>query len=167
MAIVYIGLGSNLADPRVQVQAGIRALAALPNSRLLRQSRLYDTAPWGRTDQPAFVNAVAQLETTLTPQALLEALLALERSAGRKRDGTRWGPRVLDLDILVYGDLIIEEPGLRVPHPHLHEREFVLAPLAEIAPHLSIPGRGEVQTLLAQLDMAVPRSTEVSKPVAK
>ena len=167
MTIVYIGLGSNLADPHAQVRAGLRALAALPDSRLLKQSRLYDTAPWGRTDQPAFVNAVAQLETTLTPHALLDALLALERDAGRERDGTRWGPRVLDLDILVYGDAILDTPGLRIPHPHLRERSFVLVPLAEIAPHLLIPGLGNVQTLQARLGNAATESAAVAIPVAE
>src|ERR1700682_1454369 len=103
MTIVYIGLGSNLADPRMQVENGLRALAGLADTRLLRRSRLYRSAPWGRVDQPEFVNAVAELDTTLAPQVLLDALLAIERHAGRERDATRWGPRVLDLDILVYG----------------------------------------------------------------
>lgn len=152
MENVYIGLGSNLDDPPAQVEAGLRALAALPESRLVQRSRLYDTAPWGRTDQPAFVNAAAHLETALSPHALLDALLAIERAAGRERDGTRWGPRVLDLDILLYGNLVLDEPGLRLPHPHLHERTFVLAPLAEIAPHLDIPGHGRVADLLARVD---------------
>ena len=167
MTIVYIGLGSNLADPHAQMRAGLRALAALPGSHLLKQSRLYDTAPWGRTDQPAFVNAVAQLETTLTPHALLDALLALERVAGRERDGTRWGPRVLDLDVLVYGDAILDTPGLRIPHPHLHERSFVLVPLAEIAPHLFVPGLGDVQRLLARLGNTAAHSAAVAIRVAE
>jgi 2-amino-4-hydroxy-6-hydroxymethyldihydropteridine diphosphokinase len=152
MIIVYIGLGSNLADPRVQVEGGLRSLAGLVDTRLVRRSRLYRSAPWGRADQPEFVNAVAELETTLIPQRLLDALLAIERQAGRERDATRWGPRVLDLDILVYGDLILDTPGLHVPHPHLHERVFVLKPLCEIAPDLQIPGKGRAEALLAQLD---------------
>ncbi|HEY7872413.1 MAG TPA: 2-amino-4-hydroxy-6-hydroxymethyldihydropteridine diphosphokinase [Rudaea sp.] len=162
MENVYIGLGSNLADPRTQVENGLRALAALADSRLRRRSRLYRSAPWGRADQPEFVNAVAHLETTLTPRELLDRLLAIERAAGRERDGTRWGPRVLDLDILVFGTLELDEPGLHLPHPHLHERAFALAPLAEIAPDLVIPGRGRVRDLLARIDVSdcVPLAAE-------
>ncbi len=160
MTIVYIGLGSNLADPRAQVEDGLRALALLADTRLVRNSRLYRSAPWGRADQPEFVNAVAELDTTLAPKSLLDALLAIERQAGRKRDATRWGPRVLDLDILVYADLILDTPGLHVPHPHLHERVFVLMPLCEIAPELHIPGKGRADTLLAQLDVATCRALE-------
>jgi len=151
---VYIGLGSNLADPRAQVERALGALDDLPHTRLLRRSRLYRSAPWGRADQPEFINAVAQVQTELGARALLDALLALERRAGRERDATRWGPRVLDLDILVYDEQLIDEPGLRVPHPHLHERAFVLLPLAEIAPDLSIPGRGRVAALARQIDRA-------------
>lgn len=152
MENVYIGLGSNLADPRVQVEAGLSALAGLPMTRLVARSRLYRSAPWGRADQPEFVNAVAQIETALAPRELLDALLAIERHAGRKRDGARWGPRVLDLDVLAYGERRIAEPGLHVPHPHLHERAFVLVPLVEIAPDLDIPGRGRIKDLLAGVD---------------
>jgi 2-amino-4-hydroxy-6-hydroxymethyldihydropteridine diphosphokinase len=152
MTMVYIGLGSNLADPRAQVEGGLRALAQLADTRLVRSSRLYRSVPWGRTDQPEFVNAVAELDTTLAPQSLLDALLTIERQAGRERDATRWGPRVLDLDILVYGDLTLDTPGLHIPHPHLHERVFVLMPLCEIAPELQIPGKGRADALLAQLD---------------
>lgn len=152
MTSIYIGLGSNLADPQAQVEGGLRALGGLAETRLLRRSRLYRSAPWGRADQPEFVNAVAQLETTLTPQILLDALLTIERQAGRERDTTRWGPRVLDLDILLYGDVVLDEPGLHLPHPHLHERVFVLMPLCEIAPELQIPGLGRADALLARLD---------------
>jgi len=159
---VYIGLGSNLADPRAQVEHALRALDAVPLTQLLRRSRLYRSAPWGRADQPEFVNAVAELRTGLTPRALLAALLAIERGAGRERDATRWGPRVLDLDILVYGDQSIDEPGLHVPHPHLHERAFVLLPLAEIAPDLSVPGRGHVADLARQIDTAGCRPLEIA-----
>ena len=162
MENVYIGLGSNLADPRTQVENGLRALAALADSRLRRRSRLYRTAPWGRADQPEFVNAAAHIKTGLEPRELLDALLALERAAGRVRDGTRWGPRVLDLDILVFGAIELDEPGLRLPHPHLHERAFALAPLAEIAPDLEIPGRGRARDLLARIDTSdcVPLAAE-------
>jgi 2-amino-4-hydroxy-6-hydroxymethyldihydropteridine diphosphokinase len=152
MENVYIGLGSNLADPAAQVAAGLRALARLPKTRLVAHSRLYRSAPWGRADQPEFVNAVIQLETALEPRELLDHLLGIERGAGRERDGTRWGPRILDLDILAYAQRRVAEPGLQVPHPHLHERAFVLVPLAEIAPDLHIPGRGRVADLLAGVD---------------
>ncbi|HSN00212.1 MAG TPA: 2-amino-4-hydroxy-6-hydroxymethyldihydropteridine diphosphokinase [Rudaea sp.] len=154
MENVYIGLGSNLADPQAQVEAGVRALARLPKTRLVARSRLYRSAPWGRTDQPAFVNAAAVLETDLAPRELLDALLALERAGGRERDGTRWGPRVLDLDILLFGERHIDEPGLHVPHRHLHERAFVLVPLADIAPRLAIPGHGGIADLLARIDVS-------------
>jgi 2-amino-4-hydroxy-6-hydroxymethyldihydropteridine diphosphokinase len=154
MQRVYVGLGSNLGDPRAQVERALHALAQLPQTRLLRHSRLYRSAPWGRADQPEFVNAAAELDTELTPRALLQALLAIERSAGRERDATRWGPRVLDLDILVYGDEVIDEPGLHLPHPHLHERAFVLLPLAELAPRLHVPGHGAAAELAGRIDAA-------------
>ena len=149
--IAYIGLGANLGDAEATVRAALVALAALPETRLLAGSRLYRTPAWGRLDQPAFINAAAALETGLAPEALLEQLLALERSHGRERlDGERWGPRTLDLDVLLYGDAVIDSPRLRVPHPHLHERAFALLPLAEIAPQALIPGHGTVQAALAQ-----------------
>lgn len=147
-----IGLGSNLDDPAVQVRQGLRALAQIPQSRLLRQSRLYRSEPWGLREQPAFVNAVAELETTLGAGALLDALLAIEHARGRRRDGLRWGPRRIDLDLLVYGSERIETPGLRVPHPELAARAFVLVPLAEIDRELEIPGLGRVADLLALVD---------------
>ena len=110
----------------------------------------------GYADQPDFVNAAALLETTLAPRALLDALLAIERAHGRERaaDGTRWGPRTLDLDLLLHGDLVIDEPGLVVPHPQLHARAFVLVPLAEVAPDAVVPGRGRVAALLGAVDAA-------------
>ncbi|HEY9253731.1 MAG TPA: 2-amino-4-hydroxy-6-hydroxymethyldihydropteridine diphosphokinase [Stenotrophomonas sp.] len=149
--MAYIGLGANLGDAEATVRAALVALAALPETRLLAGSRLYRTPAWGRLDQPAFINAAAALETGLAPEALLEQLLALERSHGRERlDGERWGPRTLDLDVLLYGDAVIDSPRLRVPHPHLHERAFALLPLAEIAPQALIPGHGTVQAALAQ-----------------
>ena len=152
MALAYIGLGSNLADPPAQIGAALLALDRLAQTQVLRQSHLYASAAWGNVDQPDFINAVAEIETALEPQALLAALLGIERDAGRVRDGARWGPRVLDLDILVYAQQCIDEPGLRVPHPHLHERAFALMPLAEIAPHLEIPGEGTISGLLARID---------------
>lgn len=152
MPIAYVGLGSNLADPRAQIERALQNLARMPRLRLLLRSRLYRSAPWGVLDQPEFVNAAAAIETALPPRELMQAMLAIEREAGRDRSGERWGPRVLDLDLLLYGALTLDEPALRVPHPHLHERAFVLLPLAEIAPHLEVPGRGPISTLLAHLD---------------
>jgi len=154
MVDAYVGLGSNLADPRAQVERALQALARLPQSRLRRSSRLYRSAPWGVVDQPEFVNAAAAIETELSPRALMRALLAIERDAGRDRGGERWGPRILDLDLLLYGALALAEPGLHLPHPHLHERAFVLLPLAEIAPHLDVPGHGPISALLAHVDTA-------------
>ena len=149
-----IGLGANLGDAAGAVRASFAALDALPGSRLLARSRLYRTPAWGRTDQPDFINAAAVLETVLTPQALLQALLEIERGAGRSRDGdaARWGPRVLDLDLLLYADQVLDEPGLQLPHPYLHARAFVLVPLAEIAPAALIPGHGSVAAALAAVD---------------
>lgn len=152
MPVAYIGLGSNLADPRAQVERALLCLARMPQSRMLRSSRLYRSAPWGVLDQPEFVNAAAAVETDLPAQALMQALLAIERDAGRDRRGDRWGPRILDLDLLLYGTLMLEQPGLQVPHPHLHERAFVLVPLAEIAPDLDVPGRGPISALLERVD---------------
>jgi 2-amino-4-hydroxy-6-hydroxymethyldihydropteridine diphosphokinase len=148
----YIGIGSNLDDPERQVRRAIAALAALPETRFVRASRLFRTAPWGRTDQPAFVNAAAEISTTLAPRSLLDALLAIERAQGRHRDATRWGPRTIDLDVLLYGDAVVEEPGLSIPHPHLAERAFVLLPLAELAPALHVPGRGRISELLGNIE---------------
>jgi 2-amino-4-hydroxy-6-hydroxymethyldihydropteridine diphosphokinase len=147
----YVGLGSNLDDPGAQLRAALSSLANLPRTRLSRASRLYRTPPWGRLDQPEFVNAVAELETELTPQELLAALQQIERSAGRERV-ERWGPRVLDLDLLLHGQRQLDLPGLHLPHPHLHERAFVLMPLVELVPDVVVPGRGRVADLLAAVD---------------
>jgi len=117
----------------------------------LRLSKIRETEPWGMTDQPRFLNAVAELDAELAPRALLERLAEVERELGRVRDGERWGPRTIDLDLLVYGSETIDEGGLTVPHPRLHERLFVLEPLAELVPDLVVPGRGEVASLLARL----------------
>lgn len=151
MAEAYVALGSNLDHPRAQVERGFGALAALPHSALLARSALYRTPPWGVIDQPAFVNAVASLETALAPRELLEALLAIETLAGRVR-GVRYGPRTLDLDLLLYGDSVLRESGLEIPHPRLHERAFVLLPLVDLAPDLEVPGHGRVADLLARVD---------------
>ena len=148
-----IGLGGNLGDAAATLREAFQALDVLPGTRLLRASPLFRTPAWGNTDQPDFVNAAALVETTLPARALLDALLDLERRFGRRREaGAQWGPRILDLDVLLYGDAVIDEPGLRVPHPHLHERAFALLPLWRIAPDMEVPGRGSVATLLAAVD---------------
>ena len=150
--LACIGLGANLGDATATVQAALQALDALPHTRLVKASRLYRTPAWGKTDQPAFVNAAAVLETELDARALLDAMLGIERDHGRERlDGQRWGARTLDLDLLLYGDDVIDEPGLHVPHPHLHERAFALVPLVEIAPDLVIPGHGRASDLVAAM----------------
>lgn len=152
-----IGLGGNVGDVRATIGAAARALDALPSTRLARMSRMYRTPAWGRRDQPDFVNAVAVVETTLSPRALLDGLLRIERESGRTRaaDGSdRWGPRTLDLDILLYGGREVDEPGLRIPHPHLHERAFALVPLLEVAPGAVIPRVGPAREALAALETA-------------
>lgn len=151
-AAAFIGLGSNLDGPERRVRLALKALGRLPRTRLVRHSRLYRTAPWGRSGQPDFVNAVAEVSTSLAPRALLDALLALELAQGRRRDGTRWGPRTLDLDLLAYDAVRLDEPGLTLPHPHIAERAFVLLPLAEVAPDFTIPGAGRVSELAAVVD---------------
>jgi 2-amino-4-hydroxy-6-hydroxymethyldihydropteridine diphosphokinase len=152
MTLAAVGLGANLGDAAATLREAIAELARLPDCALLRASRLYRTPAWGRTDQPDFINAVALVEAGLEARDLLDALLSIERSFGRVRlEGERWGPRTLDLDLLLFGDAVIDEPGLRVPHPHLHERAFVLLPLAEIAPELRIPGLDKVSALAADM----------------
>jgi 2-amino-4-hydroxy-6-hydroxymethyldihydropteridine diphosphokinase len=150
-ATAYVGLGSNLDDPPRRILDAFEALAAIPRTRVAHRSRLYRTPPWGKLDQPAFVNAVARLETALAPRELLDALQAIERRAGRARI-ERWGPRVLDLDLLLHGASVVDLPGLRLPHPNLHERAFVLVPLAEIAPGLHLPQGARIVDLLAAVD---------------
>lgn len=152
--IAYVGLGSNLDDPQQQVRRALDALDDLRDSRVLRRSGLYRTSPWGYPDQPDFVNAVAELETRLSPRELLDGMLDIERRAGRLRDGARWGPRVIDLDLLVYADRRIAEPGLEIPHPRMAERAFVIFPLAELAPALQVPGLGPVSAMASRLDAA-------------
>ncbi|MBI3899868.1 MAG: 2-amino-4-hydroxy-6-hydroxymethyldihydropteridine diphosphokinase [Gammaproteobacteria bacterium] len=143
----YVALGSNLADPMVQVRAGIDALAALPETTVVRNSSLYRTAPVGVTAQPDFINAVSAIDTSLTPERLMQALLATEQAHGRVRS-MPGGPRTLDLDLLLYADLQLQSTLVTVPHPRLHERAFVLYPLAEIAPNLQVPGRGDIAELV-------------------
>jgi 2-amino-4-hydroxy-6-hydroxymethyldihydropteridine diphosphokinase len=146
VTLAYVGLGSNLGDRKATIRRAVELLGAA------RVSTLIETEPWGYADQPRFLNAVAELETDEGPRALLERLLEVERALGRTREGPRYGPRTIDLDLLLYGDEVVDEPGLTVPHPHLHERRFALEPLAELAPDLEIPGRGAIQALLAGLE---------------
>jgi 2-amino-4-hydroxy-6-hydroxymethyldihydropteridine diphosphokinase len=147
VARVYIGLGSNLGDR----EAALRGALHLLGDDVVAVSSFRETDPVGYLDQPRFLNAAAALETQLQPRALLERLLEVERELGRTRDGPRFGPRTIDLDLLLYGDRVIDEPGLVVPHPRLAERRFVLEPLAELDPDLVVPGRGRVSDLLAWL----------------
>lgn len=147
-AVAYVALGSNLDDPVGQVRSALAALGGLPRTRVTARSSLYRTAPIGRLDQPDFINAVARLETQLSARELLAALLAIEARHARVRS-TSNAPRTLDLDLLLFADEVIREPGLEVPHPRMHERAFVLLPLAEIDPVVCVPGRGPVAGLLA------------------
>lgn len=147
MSVAYIALGANLGDPAATVNAAFAALAELPQSMLTARSALYRTAPVGILDQPEFVNAAARITTQLAPEALLDQLLAIEQRFGRIR-AERNGPRTLDLDILLYDDLVIDTPRLTLPHPRLHLRAFVLYPLADLAPDLALPGRGSLAAWL-------------------
>lgn len=147
MSVAYIALGANLGDPAATVNAAFAALAELPQSTLTVRSALYRTAPVGILDQPEFVNAAARITTQLAPEALLDQLLAIEQRFGRIR-AERNGPRTLDLDILLYDDLVIDTPRLILPHPRLHLRAFVLYPLADLAPDLALPGRGSLAAWL-------------------
>jgi len=145
-----VALGSNLEDPEAQVQRGFDEIAALPGTEIVRRSRLYRTAPVGFVDQPDFVNACALLETSLAPRDLLDALLAVEERRGRVREIPN-GPRILDLDIVLYGDKVVDEPGLTIPHPRAHQRAFVLVPLVEVWPDAMIPGHGTARECLRQV----------------
>lgn len=148
----YIGIGSNLNDPVAQVRQAFLALSNIRDTKLLAQSALYSNPPMGPKDQPNYVNAVAELDTALSPQALLVQLLEVELRAGRDRTkAIHWGPRVLDLDLLVYSDRIVSEANLKVPHPGIAHRSFVLLPLFDIAPQLDIPGVGALAELLARV----------------
>lgn len=147
----YVGLGSNLDEPVRQVKAGLKAMAGLPQTALEATSSLYRNPPMGPQDQPDYVNAVALLRTTLQPLQLLEALLDIEDRRGRRR-GRRWGERRLDLDLLLWGNRVMADPRLTLPHPGLHARAFVLYPLAELAPDLEVPGYGSVATLCGAVD---------------
>ena len=145
MTVAYVGLGSNLGDRAALIRRAAELIGAT------RVSTLIETEPWGVVDQPPFLNAVAEVETALSARQLLDHLLDVERRLGRERVGPRWGPRTIDLDLLLYGDEQIDEPGLVVPHPHLLERRFALEPLAELVPTRILPGNGTVQDALAGL----------------
>lgn len=150
---VYLGLGANLADPVAQLQRAVAALRQLPQSRLLVVSSLYGSKPMGPQDQPDYVNAVAKISTRLAPLALLDALQQIEQQHGRQRKAERWGPRSLDLDILMYASDTIVSERLTIPHYGLAQREFVLYPLAEIAPQLTLPCGTPLQALLSKVPL--------------
>ena len=143
----YVGVGANLGDR----EATIRRAVELLGDEVAAVSQLRATEPWGYADQPPFLNGALRLETELSPRSLLDRLLEVERELGRTREGPRYGPRTIDLDLLLYGDAEIDEPGLQVPHPRLHERAFALEPLLDLDPALEVPGRGPVSALLAEL----------------
>ena len=148
----FVGLGGNLEDPRAQIERALELLAAEDGVDVVAVSTLRETDPVGYEDQPRFLNGAAELQTSLEAGELLDRLLEIERRLGRVRgEGPRFGPRTIDLDLLLHGDQMIADPGLQIPHPRLHERRFALEPLAELDPALEIPGRGSVQTLLAGL----------------
>lgn len=151
MPRAYIGLGANLGDREATIRRALELLDADPDVAVVAVSTLRETDPVGYVDQPPFLNGAAVLDTDLDPRELLERLLAVERVLGRTRDGPRWGPRTIDLDLLLHGAAVVDEPGLRVPHPRLAERRFALEPLAELDPGLVVPGAGPVATLLASL----------------
>jgi 2-amino-4-hydroxy-6-hydroxymethyldihydropteridine diphosphokinase len=151
----FVGLGANLGDRESTIRRALVLLGGRPCVKILLVSAFRETAPVGIVDQPRFLNGAAMLETTLDPAALLAELLAVELELGRERVGPRNGPRTIDLDLLLYGEDVVDQPGLTVPHPRLHERAFALEPLAELDPSLRIPGHGTVAEALAALDSAV------------
>jgi len=148
----YVGLGSNVGDRELMLWSAIHMLAFNPEVDVVAVSSIRETDPVGLLDQPRFLNAAVALETELEARALLDLLLSVERELGRTREGPRFGPRSIDLDLLLYGEESLAEPGLEVPHPRLHERRFALEPLAELDPDLVVPGRGPVRALLAGLE---------------
>ena len=152
MNTAFVGIGANLGDREGTLRRALRLLGDRDGVTVVAVSSLRETAPVGYLNQPSFLNGAARLETELSPRELLGALLDVERELGRDRSGPRFGPRTVDLDLLLYGGVELDEPRLVVPHPRLHERRFVLEPLAELAPGLVVPGRGPVERLLAELD---------------
>ena len=151
MTRAYIGLGANLGDREATIRRALELLDRHPDVSVVAVSTLRETEPVGYADQPRFLNGAAALETVLGPRDLLSRLLSVERALGRTRNGPRWGPRTIDLDLLLHGAEVVDEPGLRVPHPRLAERRFALEPLAELDPGLVVPGAGPLATLLASL----------------
>lgn len=149
MTRVFVGLGSNLAEPQQQLHSALASMAEIPHTKLLRSSSFYCSAPVGPGDQPDYVNSVAELDTDLAPLELLDRLQAIENAQGRERN-IRWGARTLDLDILLFGRQRIDEPRLQVPHPRIAERNFVLQPLAELEPGLTLPSGESISALLEQ-----------------
>jgi 2-amino-4-hydroxy-6-hydroxymethyldihydropteridine diphosphokinase len=152
MPRAYIGLGSNLGDREAMLRSALQLLAAEPEIELVASSSVRETDPVGYEDQPRFLNSAVCIETELSPRALLDRMLSIERRLGRTREGPRFGPRTIDLDLLLYGDELVDEPGLRVPHPRLAERRFVLEPLQELDPSLDVPGAAPLSELLAKLE---------------
>lgn len=153
--VAYVGLGGNVGDSPGTLRGAVHRLMTVPRSRYLGASRLYRTPAWGLEEQADFVNGVVALETALPPRPLLDELLRIERDFGRRRvPGRRWGPRSLDLDLLLYGDQVVETAGLRVPHPHLHERAFALVPLLDLVDDVIIPGQGSARAALDRLGRA-------------
>ncbi len=156
----YIGLGSNLGDPVAQIQRAFDLLRDLPRTRLMGRSSLYESAPFGPVEQPNFINAVASIATELNPADLLAQLQNIQRNQGRTAGGVRWGPRILDLDLLLYGDVVIETTDLTVPHPGIAMRNFVLLPLRELSPDLVIPNLGRVGDL--EVSESEPKISRIS-----
>ncbi len=154
MTRAYVGLGANLGDRESTIRRALVLLGERPGVKIVLVSTLRETAPVGLVDQPPFLNGVAMIETTRDSPSLLAELLAVELELGRDRSGPRYGPRTIDLDLLLHDDLVVDEPGLTVPHPRLHERSFALEPLVELDPTLEIPGRGTVAEVLAELHSA-------------
>ncbi len=165
MAEAGVGLGSNIGDKKANLDRAVEALASSPGIAVVARSGYWRTEPWGFTDQDWFVNACVLVETELPPRALLERCLAIETALGRRRE-IRWGPRIIDLDVLYVDGLAVEEPGLRLPHPHMLERAFVLAPLAELRPDLSVRGTTVAAALAALADEGVNRLDWPVPPLA-
>ena len=163
MTSVFVGLGSNLEHPLTQLGQALNRMGKIPQSWVVRRSSLYWTPPWGDADQPDFLNAVAEMKTGLDASALLNELQQIEREQGRTRDsGRHWGPRSLDLDLLLFGQQVIDEAQLQVPHPRMTERAFVLLPLTDLAPDIVIPGKGRACEWLKRLDMTGLRRAETA-----
>ncbi len=148
----FVGIGANLGDREQTIRRAIALLGFAPGVEVVATSRLRETEPWGPIAQPRYLNGAVELLTDLDPRQLLETLLGIEAELGRVRDGERWGPRTIDLDLLLLDGIVVDEPGLQLPHPRLHERSFVLEPLCDLDPKLDVPGQGRVSALLAALE---------------